>query len=40
MCAGRSNWIGWRQGITGDLGVAGENDNKRRIVEFCGAVCG
>ena len=34
---GLNRWIGdrTRAGITGAFGVPGENDNSRRVVEFC-----
>ena len=32
-----NRWVGdrTRAGITGAFGVSGENDNRRRVVEFC-----
>ena len=38
MFAGRPEWMDWRwmrAAITGDFGVPGENENGRRVVEFC-----
>ena len=38
MCARRSEWIDWslRAGITGGgFRVPGENDNGRRVIDFC-----
>ena len=39
MCDWRSEWIGLREGeggvITGTFGLQRENDNGRRVVDFC-----
>ena len=36
MHSGRSKWMNrTRAGITGAFGVPRENDNGRRVVEFC-----
>ena len=33
--SGRSKRMGRRAGLTGAFGVPGENDNGRRVMEFC-----